>query len=303
MQVSSGEDHVVTRSFHDGDVGMPVFRSGKNERFTPAEAVTIILQDDAVKCNKVPLGVRGNLSFLVNTTKLNTWEDVKCDMNGVYEQVLRVGVWTVQVGEDPEDVEIVAKKRIPLEPGRKQFHPRMNSKRNKAGLSRSIFLLEDHHGHIVNSTCLLQYHVDREGCDRVEFEVASHGNRKHGQRPFYPTKKSVMQKMQDRVQHQSSSAVYSNLVSEQGGAVGARQPSDLPRSRQQVYQLNSSFKVANEEEEVLAYLRHLDEPPVLQHHDIPEDLWIIGTPQMCQDCKIPTLSFSIYNTSLIAVPK
>ena len=81
---------------------------------------------------------------------------VKCDMNGVYEHVLRIGMWTIQVSDDSRDVEILSKKKLELQPNINQYHLRINSKRNKAGLCRSMFLLEDHHNKIVNSTCLLQ---------------------------------------------------------------------------------------------------------------------------------------------------
>ena len=89
--------------------------------------------------------------------------------------------------------------------------------------------------------------------------------------------------MHDQLQSQSASTVYSKLLNEKGGALGATQPSELPRGKKQVYGMKSNLKRVNEQEELLLYLRHLEEPPVLQHHDIPEDLGILGMPQMCLD--------------------
>ena len=40
---------------------------------------------------------------------------------------------------------------------------------------------------ILHDTCLLQCHTTQEISEEVQFEVAPHGNRKHGKKPFYRT--------------------------------------------------------------------------------------------------------------------
>ena len=36
-------------------------------------------------------------------------------------------------------------------------------------------------------------------------------------------------------------------------------------------------------DELLLYSKQKDETVVLENHDVPEDLWILGKPHMCQD--------------------
>ncbi len=203
-------------------------------------------------------------------------------MNGIFPTILRVGVWTVEVDEDM--IVILAKKKVDLK-NANQYHLRINSKRNNAGLCRSIFHLEDQEKKIINSVCLLQYHIDKPDCEKVKFTILPHGNRKHGSNPYYPTQPSVLHKIKDGVStsNNASSTVYSKLIKEAGGYLNARQPSELPRGKRQVYTMKAKVNQGKQDEDLLAYLRQLEEPVILQHHDVPEDLWIFGTPQMCKD--------------------
>lgn len=99
----------------------------------------------SMKCEQRPLRVRKNAAFLIDVTLLKNWEDVKDDMNGSYNKILRCGVWTVECVSSDEHVQyfIIAKKRVELE-GDNQYHLVIHSKGNKAcpDLIRSIFLLQ-----------------------------------------------------------------------------------------------------------------------------------------------------------------
>ena len=116
------------------------------------------------------------MSFLVDVSTLKCWQDVKSDMNGVYPDTLRVATWTVEV-DGNDQVEIVEKKKVELASDN-EFHIHVHSRKNKAGLCRSIFLLFDRDGGIVNSACLLQYSLTDKDRDQVNFDVPSHGNTK-----------------------------------------------------------------------------------------------------------------------------
>ena len=113
-------------------------------------------------CSKQPLAVRQNMSFLVNTSKLSNWKDLKADRNGVYTGVLRCGVWTVScdVSKNETLTEILARKKENLK-NNNEYNLIIYSRRNKASptLVRSIFLLTNKTGKIVNDACLLQYHI------------------------------------------------------------------------------------------------------------------------------------------------
>lgn len=77
--------------------------------------------------------------------------------------------------------------------------------------------------------------------------------------------------------------IYQNLLNEKVGIVCASQPEEIPRGKEQIYDMKRKMKVSNSSEELIAYLQHSEEPAILQHYDIPEDLWVFGTQQMCAD--------------------
>ena len=246
----------------------------------------------SAKCSKTPLRVRENLSFLINLSTYKNWEDIKSDMNGAYSHVLRIGTWTLDVDDDGT-VEILEKKKVPLKK-ESEVHIHINSKKSKFGLCRSIFFLSGRSGGILNDTCLLQYHIDGKNCEKLQFEVESHGNRKHGKKPFYPTNKSTMEVMKEELSNSAPAVAFKKVASASGGALTARNPGELPRSRQQMYDLKYKLRKTDEIEELLVYSKQMEEPIIIEHHDVPEDLWIIGKKHMCQDlsrfCTSDTLS-------------
>ena len=166
------------------------------------------------------------------------------------------------------------RKRKCLQEGN-EFHIHLNSKKNVAGLCRPIYFLTRESAEILHHTCLLQYHIAKEDCDEVEFQVAPSGNRKRGKKPFYPMQKSTLDAMKQEVLKSSPSLAFRKVSSDAGGVLGAQQPGQLPRSRQQ--------RRTDELDERLIYAKQKDEPIILEHHDVPEDLWALGTPHMCHD--------------------
>ena len=249
-----------TPSLYDNDKDVPIFECERKERYTVREAVRILLSkhQEEMKCSKIPLKARQNLSFLINVAKLKNWQDVKSDMNGVFCDTLRIGTWTVEVTED-NDVHILEKKKIELV-SEKAYHIYINSMRNKAGLCRSIFLLRGQDAEIQNSVCLLQYTIAREGCNEVVYEVPSHGNSKTKRKPFYPTKKSTLEALKDELSSNSAATAFRNVSVSAGGVLNARELGDLPRSRKQVYDIKRIMRKVDEIGDLLQYTKNSEEP-------------------------------------------
>lgn len=82
--------------------------------------------------------------------------------------------------------------------------------------------------------CLMQYTIQDKNCDKVSFNVPAHRNSKKSSKPFYPIKKSTIEALKKEVTTKSPSVLYSNASVAAGGTMGAREPGDLPRSRQQM---------------------------------------------------------------------
>ena len=162
---------------------------------------------------------------------------MKCDMNGVYPYVMRIGVWTIETDRINgfRDVDVLCKKKGNLKHPNK-YHLHINSEKNAFGLCRSIFYLTDSLNQIVNDVILLQYHHNVLGKE-VEFQVPSHGNRKNSSLLFYPSQKSTLSEMKKGLSSATPSTVYNRCISDNGGTLKATNPGQLPRSRQQLYQM------------------------------------------------------------------
>ena len=179
----------------------------------------------------------------MNVGALKNWEDVKSDMNGKYPHPLRTGTWTLNVSDD-DSVEILFKKKVQLK-NEGDVYIYLNSRKNDASLCRSIFFLMGAKGKILGQTCLLEYHIACKDADKVQFEVAPHGNRKHGTKPFYPLQKSTMEAMKNELTLKSPAVVHRNICDVAGGVFGVEQPGQLPRSRQQLYDLKHKMGKAD----------------------------------------------------------
>lgn len=79
--------------------------------------------------SQTPLQVRRNMSFLVDISKLKSWQDVKSDINGVYPVTLQVAKWTVEVGAN-NHVEIMEKQQLELA-NNNDYHVMSTQKRTK----------------------------------------------------------------------------------------------------------------------------------------------------------------------------
>lgn len=210
-------------------------------------------------------------------------------MNGAYTKVLRSNVWTVSCDNLSDDgkpnCSVIERKRVELVDDN-QYHLVRSSKCNKASpdLVRSIFLLKDASGAIVNNTVLLQYYL-LSGADKVELQVLPHGNRKtKSDAPFYPTARSTLDAMKKQLEQKPSAHVYRDVAKKVRGVAGAKTAGELPRSRKQVYDLRAKSKGERDPvDDLIVYLRHKEEKICLRHEDIPVDLFVLGTEVMCDD--------------------
>lgn len=283
-----------TQECWNDDENMPLFEKGRPERYTVDQAIEIITKHSLVssKCTRQPLRVRENASFLIDLKWFDNWEDVKADMNGVYSGILRCAVWTIECRDGLWS--LLKKKKAPL-PSKDAFHLVQNSKTNKAApaLARSIFLLNDFKGNVVNNVCLVQYHVSNSDGRVEDLQIQKHGNsRSTNPKPFYPLKKSTLASIRDNVTKRGSHGVYDDLRKKAGGAFGATNVSELPRGKQQIYNAKSRISSSASEDDVdelLKYARDKDDL-ILHHSDYPEDRWVLGTATMCSDLSKYTTS-------------
>lgn len=255
---------------------MPFLEIGRPDRYSSMQAIRLLRHGHKPLCTEHPTKVRGNASFVIDTRIFNNWEDVKCDLNGVYDVNIRCGVWTVN---SKNGTVIQKSKKVPLCNGESYLVQNIRKSKASPLLSRAIFLLQDKNGNVLNDRCLLQYIVDnKEG--QVEFEVPRHGNSKSN-KPYYPSKKSVHENLKKVVTEKNTNMAYDNMRKNAGGALAAKTPSDMPRGKQQIYDARRLVQGNNDEvADMLKYARD-KEDVVLHHADYPQDLWVLGTKAMC----------------------
>ena len=68
----------------------------------------------------------------------------------------------------------------------------------------------------------------------------------------------------------ASSTIYGSINKEAGGCLNVRQLSELPRGKQQIYSMKAKVNQGKQDKDLLAYLRQLEDPVILQHHDVPD---------------------------------
>ena len=74
-----------------------MFEKSRAIRYTVSDAARILIGSKAPKCSKQPLKVRENASFPIDLKWFSEWEDIKADMNGVYNRFLRCSIWTLKL--------------------------------------------------------------------------------------------------------------------------------------------------------------------------------------------------------------
>ena len=92
-----------------------------------------------------------------------------------------------------------------------------------------------------------------------------------------------MEVMKRKLSNNSPSVAFKSVASESGGVMGAQNPGQLPSSRPQLYDLKFKMNKSDQVDELLLYSKQKDETVVLERHDVPEDLWILGkSPSSCK---------------------
>lgn len=98
-----------------------------------------------------------------------------------------------------------------------------------------IFHHVDAQGEKVNNICFLGYLVKGSG-QELQFKVKSHGNAKDKKKPFFPTKKTVIEGIRSQqTRKETPKETLQHFTRDAGGVLGANSSGSIPHSRQQIY--------------------------------------------------------------------
>jgi len=166
----------------------------------------------------------------------------------------------------------------------KMYHIHINSKRNKAGLCCFIFFLRGQDEEVLNSLCLLQYTIAKEAqSTEVVHHVSPNGNRKGKRKPYSPAKKSTIQAIRDKLGSNSAAVAFRISRFLQVAPWVLHILENCPDPENRCTTSRTRLKKVDDVDELLLYARHREEPTVLEHHDVPEDLQVLAKPNITKD--------------------
>ena len=167
----------------------------------------------------MPQACRRNGILLIDTGSLKDTDDIKSDLNGVFNVCNEAKCVTVHVSrnslDQPKKVVIKAQKKLELEAN--QMHLQINRHENNFGLVRSILYFKDANNAVVNNCAILQCSVNGKSvgdANPVMYNVAPHGNAK-GNSQLQPLKRSTIAAIKEAIsptKRSCSQRIYESLT-------------------------------------------------------------------------------------------
>ena len=225
---------------HNGDINLPIYNEGQREPANTDDIVRALLNDDSVRgfiCATNPRDVRENKEFVVSRNCCPNERDVFSDGSGHWEKTQtrtilygRQNKKIVKISESEKELfsEVITVTRMThYYRTCKNFH------------RVAIFIKDCHH-------LYLQYYFDRKWNGLFEEDTSPHGNRKVNKQPYIRTKASVKEKLKSNsnVLGMKPRDAVTSAIEEVGGMYRVNGPEDIPRNRQQVYNLNRTVAAA-----------------------------------------------------------
>ena len=88
------------------------YLSRYKSRLPPDEAFKLATGNCYPLCTKVPLGCKKTAVFLVDKTILTHRDDIKCDCNGTFGTCIEARMYTIEVSQEDNKIEVLARKKI-----------------------------------------------------------------------------------------------------------------------------------------------------------------------------------------------
>lgn len=186
-------------------------------------------------CFSVPFKCRNNYTFLVDTSSLKDEKDlISADGNGkwlwggrtycYYEVHCLEG--EINAKYLPKKVDAITTYTL------KRTYWRAETI-SGSWFRRVVTKIE--HDSLEFPVAILQYFF--ENGEEDELKLAPHGNRKDDSQPYFRTASSTMKDMSERSKLQKPKKVEHDMWKEQGGMAWVENTSEVPRNRQQIYDI------------------------------------------------------------------
>ncbi len=254
---NSGEDNTDasedTVEYYDGDRLMPVFiKSAKTPIGTISSATTIINSDNKNKliATAVPSYISNNVIFLIDSSHRNVGgaENIKCDPMGSWKPTRGVERTYIRYNKTGTPTKITKESYGFQDTYEVLRYRYTNASAND--LHKIIIIVKNQLGHTL-PLVIVQYRFD--GIEH-KVNIKPHGNRTHGSFPYQRTYPSQLNFMRSKVKNFRGKQVVRMATDEVGGTLAAVSAGQLPKDRQQAYNL---AKQVNREEDPINSIRDL----------------------------------------------
>ena len=227
---------------------MPIYRSG---RITPCETkkvAELLIHRNLppnIIATSTPVYVKHNVEFLVDTSCLGNWRDIKTDM---IIDMVRSATKTFyfedfedQLSSSDVDVhDYKVTRYVYAHKKHSDFHKVILSVTRSNGEQLPLFYV--------------QYYFENEEVD-IEFSRPNHGNNTKKNKPRQVTSFSVRDQIKSLSSHgKSGKSIFTEMSKRIGGFSNARTTADLPNSLRQIHDISRKLKHFNDNDELVELL-------------------------------------------------
>ncbi|CAB4017313.1 Mitogen-activated kinase kinase kinase A [Paramuricea clavata] len=236
MESSSGNDEDErgsSRTLHhyNDDANTPVYEWATKVKSVDKVLPILLMEPTfATTCTRVPTAISDDVCFLIDTSKLSSHTDWKCDDMGAWKNN---GVQRHKLRTPISDEDLLENEHVTInEHTVKRIYFKNNS---SPDLRKYVTFLEEY-----PTIIFVQYLFDGKP---HEVKPASHGNaKKISASGYIRTKESTKSRLQEITSMQTPKSAYHKVLTEKGGIRRASSASDLPRNREQAKYVRSISK-------------------------------------------------------------
>eukprot|EP00794_Sanderia_malayensis_P019660 gene19660-21607_t len=230
---------------YNGNVATPIFQRRKSA-CSAKEIISILLLEleSHHLCTRAPLNVAHNVSFVIDTSCLKKFDDIKCDSMGSWKRTgSPLRLFTV---ENDVDGHVLSVCREDAKNERSVLSVKQIYYVNKSDqdVHKTISLLEDFRG-TKNKNVLVHYQFANE--EHPVYSLRPHGNSK-GNTPYRRISPSTLQEMKSSILNKDLTAkeILDRIYCSRGDVLGAECLDELPRGPKDIYYARHDAKKKRE---------------------------------------------------------
>ena len=234
-------ENVEEVRFYNNDPALPVYRWGLLNGLATDDVAAIHLKEQihlTKIATRVPTCISKNTAFVVDSTKIRSSEDIRCDDMGAWTYT-GSKVFPYYIDEDGK----VHRGNDSENHKEYQFTHQFFKNKSLPSLRKVIITAQNVISKITSDLCFIQY-IFGDGVQDVV--VQAHGNKKKldstGVRGYRRTTKSTKDLIEKKLTVVPPWEATQEIIKERGGIMNITNAGEFPRNRSQIYNINKKMK-------------------------------------------------------------